>query len=226
MPEKPILFSTAMVQAILGGRKTMTRRLVKYHGRTPMDHNRQLFYKVVDELNGKKGPHAGFYKDSDVFDYEGKQLIDAVYFRCPYGQPGDILWVRETWQESECFDFNVKDKYAYLANEHESEFAQEYKIRWRPSIHMPKKAARLFLRVKNVRVERVQDISIEDARAEGITEYIHQFSDNFTEAENDVWRNRTTIENFAALWDSIYAKRGHGWDVNPWVVVVEFEVMP
>jgi hypothetical protein len=95
---------------------------------------------------------------------------------------------------------------------------------WRPSIYMPRRASRITLEITEVRVQRVQAITREDARAEGISEYLHEFIGvPSTEADADVWRNHTTVENFAALWDSLNAKHGFGWDANPWVWVIEFK---
>ncbi len=180
--EKPILFNTAMVRAILEGRKTQTRRLVKPQG-----------------IKCYKGAYSKGYILSTT--------VNSMY--C-----ADILWVRETWQESECFDFHVKGKYAYLANDYENELSQEYKIKWRPSIHMPRAAARLFLRVTNVRVERLQDITPDDCEKEGMDAWI----DDGVHDPGDAM-----YLQFKNLWDSVYKKQDFGWDVNPWVWVIDFE---
>ena len=124
--------------------------------------------------------------------------------KCPYGAPGDRLWVRETW------DTDGKT-IAYRATTPETTTDPE-PMRWRPSIHMPRWASRLTLAVTSVRVERVQEITEADARAEGIEP---QRSDYSGEDSNSL--------QFRDLWDSINAARGYGWAVNPWVWVVEFE---
>jgi len=184
--ERPILFNTEMVKAILEGRKTQTRRIIKPQPTQKID-------------------------SKEIWFNSGKSLDK------PPCKVGDTIWVRETWQESECFDFAVKGGYAYLANEFEYELSQEYQIKWRPSIHMPRKAARLFLKVTNVRCERLQEITNSDIRAEGAAEFgcvTHRL-------------------NFQNLWDSIYAPKGYGfgnehtygWLENPWVWVIEFERM-
>jgi len=214
--EKPILFNTVMVQAILEGKKTRTRRIVKLNGNTPNFYGRDKLYKLVNQLNEKTKLFAGFYKDSDVFSYEGKEQIDAIYFKAPY-QVGDVLYVRETWQESECFDFAVKGKYAYLANEEEFRLSQEYQIKWRPSIHMPRVAARLFLKVTDVRVERLKNITEEEALKEGF------ISTAKSTPKGDDYTGLYAYEHFLETWDKIYSKQGNGWNENPWVWVIEFE---
>lgn len=129
---------------------------------------------------------------------------------CPYGQPGDRLWVRETWQ----LNGNQREDVVYraTANLHSE-------IPWKPSIFMPRWASRLTLEITRVRVERVQDISEKDAKAEGTTlnpDYVKQklYGD-----QDGGW----TFE-YRKLWDSINAKRGFGWFKNPWVWVIEFTV--
>ena len=233
MRELPILFSTDMVRAILDGRKTMTRRIIKFYGRTPIDMGRELFYKTVNGLNNKIGLFAGFYKDSDVFMCEGEQLVDAVYFKSPY-LVGDKLYVRETWaregsneqDEKHPFrDENYNEWYAtgedfefygyvYKADTPNAKYPSGYPDdyegapTWHPSIHMPKEAARIWLEVTDVRVERLQEITEEDAVKEGVKAY----------GPNNCSGTSARIA-FAQLWDSIYQKQGHGWEVNDWVWV-------
>ena len=166
---------------------------------------------MVNALNNKPFFGAGFYKDSDVFEYKGEILTDAVYFKCPY-KPGDILWVRETWctheDMADVFENQLRPGYYYKANEIGKEWVNDREIvKWRPSIFMPREAARLFLKVKTVRVERLQDITAHDAIREGM-ESVMPFD---------------TVDEFKELWDNLNAKRGYGWDTNPWVWVYEFE---
>jgi len=174
MKERPILFSSEMVRAILDGRKTQTRRVV----------NPRCAYK------------------------------------CPFGRPGDRLWVRETfhtcphcdgmvayraggWKRGESFSWDDLSPLRPKCAAHG----------WKPSIHMPRWASRITLEVVNVRVERVQDITDADAIAEGVKlPGVTQYEGRARDA-------------FKALWDSINAKRGYGWDVNPRVRVVEFRVL-
>lgn len=198
---RPILFSTEMVRAILDGRKTQTRRVCR--------HQHWSHSELVDvNVNGIT------------------QKVDRNV-SCPYGQPGDILWVRETWCYVMLFhahdllegsrDSNL---YVYKTSFHEDwmEYAKEkYGYKWKPSIHMPFAAARIFLRVKNVRVERLQDISERDAVAEGIMNvYIHYYvGDKFVIPKDN------PINSFRSLWQSINGSES--WEANPWVWVVEFE---
>lgn len=165
--ERPILFSSEMVQAILQGRKTQTRRVVK-----PRSY-------ICDIVDG--------------WPYEMTE-DDLQPIKCPYGRVGDILWVRETW----CWNGYY---YIYRADERNMPF------RWKPSIHMPKKACRLFLRIANIRVERLHDISSEDIKAEGI-----------------VWTidyRTSLLDQWELLWTSI---NGYdSWNDNPYVWVIEFE---
>ena len=153
MPIKPILFNTEMVRAILDGRKSCTRRIIK--GFIPKDA--QFGYTAFT-------PH-GSISCRGVFENEG---YGEKFFKLPY-QIGDILYVRETWHKG-------LERYIYRADYSDTEkFYQggkEINMKWHPSIHMPKEAARIFLRVTNVRVERLQDITVEDALAEGMDKYI------------------------------------------------------
>lgn len=178
---KPILFNTEMVRAILDGRKICTRRLVK--------HN------VDAVLNSPY--HMEHPETEDVW------LIKRLC-RAPYDS-GDILYVRETWYWDP--DNEVAKPYYYKAD---GDLRPEgYKgIGWSPSIHMPKEAARIWLRVTNVRVERLQDITDNEAEAEGFTDYT------------------STALGFAYTWDNTIKKSDldrYGWAANPWVWIIEFE---
>ena len=123
--------------------------------------------------------------------------------RSPYGTVGDIIWVRETWQSDPC-DASVV---CYSASGHHQKCAIHGHL-WRPSIHMPRWASRISLEIVSVRVERVQDITTNDAMAEGVDTSKHIMGDHRPE--------------FMRLWNSINAKRGYGWDANPWVWVISF----
>jgi hypothetical protein len=189
MKEHPILFSGPMVRAILEGRKTMTRRVIK-----------------KPWLYGRENEYGRF----------------QVNMReCPYGLPGDRLWVRETWE----YDDSRPNSYFYRADPAPDGFIEnpEAAWRWRPSIHMPREASRILLEVTAVRVERLQDISVPDALREGI-ECDDAEERAMIEAIGD--GDDRHKEAFANLWDSINAKRGYGWDSNPWVWVVEFTPLP
>lgn len=198
MNEKPILFSTEMVQAILKGHKTQTRRVIMP----------QITWRPMTEF---------------IYQRRKSGLIDEFSFldfiaRCPYGQPGDLLWVRES------FAYAPNGKFLYRAN-FPGDFGSEtidlstgetMPLVWRPSIHMPRKACRITLQIVNVRVERVQEISKEDILAEGINAH-------FAPRRKDPMP--TPRSAFAQLWDNINKYRGFGWDVNPWVWAIHFQVV-
>lgn len=213
--EKPILSNTTMVKAILDGRKTQTRRPITIElGLADTDKNDPSYLKIPD-----------IYGDY----WDAKDL-------CRY-QPGDVLWVRETWrigawnEDMSTITVDYKaDGFAsseWLFIDDEEAFERywiqstedamkagmptdvdgkyhwkpgESPTRWRPSIHMPRVAARLFLKVTNIKVEQVQNITKEDIVSGSKAVY-------------------------ATLWDSIYAKKGYGWNTNPWVWVIGFEVL-
>ena len=227
--ERPILFTGPMVRAILEGRKTQTRRVAKL---TDGGHVRL----------GKKRWHPG-----------DENAVEA----CRYGQPGDRLWVRETWtpcsSSNSGFAVTFKDgSQKYRDGTYWSSDGFKYKedafdhIKWKPSIHMPRWASRITLEVTGVRVQRLKEISEGDAAAEGcdIDWYGDTGSRNPEEGswpcprckgtllyeagsmdgvtEADCLECDTAARMFRHLWDSINAKRGFGWDANPWVWVVEF----
>jgi hypothetical protein len=217
MREIPILFSTPMVQAILAGNKSMTRRVVK----------NKVFQQWID---------AGM--SDEAMKNPDNNWIDA----CPYGQAGDILWVRETWCELWEIDGNDQtiegtEKYYYAADNPTFPFTgflrddgtyKDYPA-WRPSIHMPRSVARIFLEVTNVRVERVQDITEEDAITEGTSPERaleiggEQFTPTFYDPDGQNVRPNYK-DAFSELWDSINERRGFSFQSNPWVFVVSFEV--
>lgn len=186
MGTKPILFNTENVRALLEGRKTVTRRVVKPQ---PLDKP-MVFNDVEEGIN-------------IVCHIAGKEVL---YNYFPPYQPGDILWVRETWAKSMAgtFMYRADDKAIMVE-------------RWHPSIHMPREAARIFLRVTGVRVERLQDINGLHAKEEGCEGYVHI---------NPLYGCPETVHNFKTLWDSTLKPADrpvYGWDANPWVWVIEFE---
>lgn len=195
MAVKPILFNTEMVRAILDGQKTCTRRIVK--GFIPDD---AIWGYTVFTPKGCISCR-GVYAD----EYGEK------FFRLPY-QQGDILYIRETWCKGSWM--NEKERYYYKADDN------DFLCTWRPSIHMPKEAARIWLKVTDVRVERLQDITEDGAKTEGA---------NWKNGQNVGWEEkmkRTATERFAEIWDSTIKKSDidrYGWDANPWVWVIEFE---
>lgn len=199
---KPILFNTDMVRAILEGRKTVTRRVVKFKP-------------------GQNPQWNGYIPDGQVL--YGSNNIPAS--KSPY-QPGDILYVRETWTRS------MAGTYLYKATD-----TPIILDRWRPSIHMPKEAARLFLRVTDVRAERLQAITIEDIQKEGLMrENVRSSGCTCAWATDgcmdEPCSNRDSYEwlcwatPFQRLWDSTVKatdRDQYGWSANPWVWVIEFE---
>jgi hypothetical protein len=184
MSERPILFSAEMVRAILDGRKTQTRRNIKY----TTEH---------------RGPINPAYLEAHK-DHPGWKDI------CPYGQPGDLLWVRETWTQYP-IELNPEPCDAwYKATSN----GPPPPFKWRPSIHMPRWASRITLRITDIRVERLQDISEDDARAEGCP-YSAEWAGRFVD------RDETAKTWFKSLWNKI---NGPGaWDENPWVWAISFE---
>lgn len=208
--EKPILFSTEMVQAILAGRKTMTRRVVKPQQLIKGDGSlntcfmtNHLWKKVHKEMPMAFGP---------------------IYF-CPY-QIGTVLWVKETWRVVKVDDIHKKMLVDYLADKSErvvkfsteryDKFRKFYKKNgWQSSLFIPREASKLLLKVTNIRFERLQEITERDAMKEGFLGYYDSYADEqVTEATDD----------FVLLWDSLNKHRGYGWDSDPWVWVVEFEI--
>ncbi len=242
MKEYPILFKGDMVRAILEGRKTETRRIVK---------------PTV------KGCTVGVYTTA------GKVMLNDVVnvqedgdpwtgIKCPYGQVGDRLWVRETWADTSgengpMISYRAKggcDR--FLVNE---SYPVDYSLypkcnftmwctdlrsgakghNWRPSIFMPRWASRITLEIIEISVERVQDMDNDNAISEGINEYWIDYDDGggywnvpalWTNPDGKIIKKIQTedpIEAFSNLWDSINKKRGFGWDSNPWVWVVKFK---
>lgn len=204
--ERPILFSGPMVKAILRGRKTQTRRIVSRI--SGFGSVRQFNVSTTSGYDWQFRCRRGLWQDVRM-----PQLLGW----CPYGRVGDRIWVRETWARS-------RNNWLYRADEldgyNPSECVVEWDWdsacvdKWRPSIHMPRRAARLFLEVTGVRVERVQDITEEDARDEGV-ELCHVFQ--MAKSGHPLAPHKTA---FAWLWNEINGR--DSWQANPWVWVVEF----
>jgi len=182
MTERPILFSGPMVRAILEDRKTQTRRVV-----------RPALWPAVEESARINGKPAIYMLDYDL--------------PCPYGEIGDTLWVREGFAyaaaslPAERMVYYREDKSTNgwtPARAHLLEL-----VVWRPSIHMPRWASRITLRITDLQIQRVQELTEADARAEGMTIGLAKWE-------------------FHEVWDSINCGRGHGWDANPWVWVIAF----
>ncbi|KSH18330.1 hypothetical protein AO964_01410 [Pseudomonas aeruginosa] len=205
--ERPILFNDQMVRAILEGRKTVTRRAVKDTG----------FYAIDAAIHGNE---------------VALREREALSTRCPFGQPVDRLWVRET--HAQVFEVDIPDgrpagpigtagspgrpdwkcRYVYrsdgeMPNVQWHHVGDSQPVRWTPSIHMPRRASRILLEITAVRVERLQDITPNQCIAEGA----------WREKDKELGRGQEAIAAFADLWRST----GGDWDANPWVWVVEFK---
>lgn len=195
MAERPILMSEPMVCAILDGRKTQTRRVVKITHRTP-----------------------GLAACLEPFDpSEVRPKVAAEL--CPYGAPGDRLWVRETWAAPHFFDGHAPSAITRDAHIHFAASEKRGGLLWRPSIHMPRWASRITLDVTGVRVERVQEISHEDAIAEGCAGHDWVASSPYI-AGPHTDAGELPDEEFQRLWSAINGPES--WAANPWVWVVEF----
>ncbi|EPL2184199.1 hypothetical protein WJD19_000972 [Klebsiella pneumoniae] len=225
MKERGMIFNGEMVRAILDGRKTQTRREIKlnldiaclattYDWATSLAANHyqglteEQIQQKAESLRGVIHP---------VILANG-QMVSII---CPHGKPGDRIWVRETWAEAGA---SAPDLKLYRANypEHVPSIYENVppaeEIRWTPSIHMPRTASRILLEITDVRVERLNAISQEDAQAEGmeLTGWRPTYSDPDSGGEVI-----TPYDNFAELWSSIYGDES--WKANGWVWVIEFK---
>lgn len=224
--ERPILFNTSMVQALLDGKKTTTRRIIK---RTPSN----------DEPCGY-----GFWKDYNeddkrwyIKDYTHACVwwtLEEYIRKFSKYHVGDILYVRETFFEGDIFGANEeiveRGIVLYAADELRDDL-DSTEMKWKPSIHMPKRLARIFLKVKNVKIERLNDMKHDDFMSEGIREYTKD-SEVFKYAVEHqyLWKDmpRNSQAPFIKLWDSTLNKEQlemYSWDANPYVWVIEFEVV-
>lgn len=207
MKKRPIIFSAPRVRAILAGQQTQTRRIVMPQPKSYLHH-------------AKSG-------DAQVYSTDANGFRSRNPIPCPYGQPGDRLWVRETWRlwggssfadNGEPLDPDIligslasmrEDFLRSRPLEYYADTGDEGP--WRSPIHMPRWASRILLEITAVRVERLQEISEEDAEAEGVRNSLHLHGGRFAR------------ENFAHLWWTIYGDNGYGsWEANPWVWVIEF----
>lgn len=220
--ERPILFSAPMVRAILEGRKTVTRRALNTHALKNIGFGVQL--GECHELPSEGPPHPnsiGYYHDF-----------------CPYGQPGDRLWVRETWMDLRGTGVEHRpdpdgplQRYAYRVDSplgsHADEARKDFGLKWRPSIHIPRVASRVLLEITAVRVERLQDITEAQAMAEGIVGVAFRPDDGWPICtgymvgpdDGKTGLQTTAAKAFAGHWESV----GGDWNANPWVWVVEFK---
>ncbi|HHL0910824.1 hypothetical protein H8M89_22325 [Klebsiella pneumoniae] len=217
MTERGMIFNGEMVRALLSGRKTQTRRPIKW--------KQTRFTEIGEREDGSKWPWS-----------EDAEHACDFWHPCPFGAVGDRIWVRETFQ-GPLFDYDLMDSYCKDPTPFEKpEFCvykadgvpapefydadDELHCCWRPSIHMPRWASRILLEITDVRVERLNAISEEDARAEGI---IDGGCLNCGEPEPCGCANPEpdATDAFAYLWQSIYGQ--DNWNANPWVWVIEFK---
>lgn len=220
MTERGMIFNGEMVRALLDGRKTQTRRPIKW--------KQTRFTEIGEREDGSKWPWS-----------EDAEHACDFWHPCPFGAVGDRIWVRETFQ-GPLFDYDLMDSYCKDPTPFEKpEFCvykadgvpapefydadDELHCCWRPSIHMPRWASRILLEITNVRVERLNAISEEDAEAEGIDmEALYDSQDCYDCIADHNMTGRPTVTGaFKYLWDSIYGEEG--WKSNPWVWVIEFK---
>lgn len=240
--ERGILFSGPMVRAIIEGRKTQTRR--------PMKPNPDDLFQARTRSLGFSGGHDGFgwYFCDYEYPEEG-----STKWNCPYGQPGDRLWVRETFTIESTYEYpgenlptdgrpikKVPESYEaedfayemiprYRATEPETELYHEEDCRqcedngscskWKPSIHMPRWASRITLEITSVRVERIQDITELDAKAEGSSLCVAGIESSIGDEVRQIKTHRV---GFVRSWNVIYPG---AWSINEWVWVISFKVI-
>lgn len=207
--ERPILFSGPMIRALLEGRKTVTRRALNAQALKNIGYGVQLGECHELPTEGPLHPNS----------------VDYYNDFCPFGQPGDRLWVRETWGlQVRNYGGGTGEHIVYRATNPDAIYCKsaegrEYPVKWKPSIHMHRRSSRILLEITGVRVERLQDITEEQAKAEGVRLYTDH-------AELGDWWHVEGIETYSAdprksfelLWNFV----GGDWDANPWVWCVEF----
>lgn len=233
--EHPILFSGEMVRAILDGRKTQTRRIISIRNTIRTE---DVYTNHNAEITNVSGHRGSFWTFGLSWDVVGIEQYDNTTIKCPFGQVGDYLWVRESLRRARRLEFleskffnseGVPEEYQkWTAQYREYPTAVPYAKgakegwcgtalwQWKnktiPSFHMPRWASRITLHIIDIRVERLQNISIDDIYKEGF----YKFSGNPGD-------EGTYIHQFVNEWDSLYAKQGYSWNNNPWVWVIDFE---
>jgi hypothetical protein len=196
MKARPILFSGPMIRALLEGRKTQTRRVV-----TQRLNPHEFLGGIGDDVNDP----ANWGCESQ---HRPSTYVTLHRQRCPYGKPGDLLWVRETWISG--YDFFGPEKTFYRADHQDCQRCATGEHAWKPSIHMFRRASRLTLEITDVRVERLQDMPLSDYEAEGIV------------LNDEAIPTNEAVARFSDLWQSINGKGS--WDVNPFVWALTFRV--
>ena len=217
--ERPILFSAPMVRAILEGRKSVTRRAMKCQPDADASITVESYNVAVTNRRGyqEAGPEifGAWWRDGESG------------CKCPYGKPGDRLWVRETFIDLRGTGVEHRpdpdgplQRYAYAADcrpgSHSDEARKDFGLKYKPSIHMPRAACRILLEITDVRVERLQDITYEQAAAEGVHRGPLR---EWCASDEGGACHKYPVPAFRDLWQSV----GGNWDANPWVWVVEFK---
>ncbi|ADD77492.1 hypothetical protein ACVWWU_001076 [Pantoea sp. PA1] len=220
MKERPILFSEQRVRALLVGQQTQTRRIMKTQAFGPgQDHH--------------EGVHA-FDVQANHLHGDKMMSMNDIRYHCPYGMPGDVLWVRETWRgpivpqdaladyERDPVPFRTPEFCQYRADsnelgQHTLSGPDDEQFGWQTAIHMPRWASRINLLITDVRVEQIQDISEDDIMAEGVQTDSHFLNNFFTMNVN----SEMPKEAYRKAWQKQYGATS--WQVNPWVWVIEFE---
>lgn len=217
--ERPILFSTPMVEAIYNGTKNQTRR-----------------DKGLDTINENPDNwqvlHYTLINNKTTVVLQCKQGFGYLRVSCPYGKTDDTLWVRETFiklPEDDLFTYKANSPYQ-ISLDLKQDILKAKGLKWKPSIHMPRKAARLFLRIADISLERLNDISKEDARGEGVLliknneeDFLKKFAfyPNYMPTQPPFFKS--PITSFMTLWDSINGKSAYS--KNPWVWVIKFKTI-
>jgi hypothetical protein len=206
MKERPILFSGAMVLALLAGRKTQTRRAVKLREFGPSD----------------TPGYDWRFRDASLLWHE--HPYTRIAEKCPHGRPGDVIWARETWAAPHAFDHLPPRMIPPGTQFHYRATEDAGGLLWRPSIHMPRWASRITLEIQDVRVERLQEITNADAIDEGAENGVSLSGLSLAQCTRLAELATTGLKahrlGFAWLWESI---NGTGsWDANPWIWRIEF----
>jgi len=221
--EHPILFGTLMVQAILALIKFMTRR-TRGLEKINKDPNAWYLQTLFLHATGRFTFAPVNYNPQSISD------VDIIEVKCPYGQKGDKLWVRESFKKM--IDFpSQKEIFVYKETMVTFNRPAATEWKWKPSIHMPKVACRIWLEITNIRVERLHDITEDDAKSEGIEfleredPYTFGFKLYGNHSHSDILGRKaltgTALESFQSLWESINGPES--WNANPWVWVIEFK---
>ena len=223
MKERPILFSAPMVRAILEGRKTQTRRVITLKS-SILRAGPTATYRMMPEGDA-------LLERWPIQDRMMNNFGRCERVKCPYGVPGDRLWVKENWIPVHFGSYEPIERGEHIPHYPDSiQYAADtihgyhtcwdtYPGKWRSSLSLARWMSRITLEITDVRVQRIQDISEEDARAEGI----HQVLEPNTFELEEPYKSTIHKRRFSHVWDFINAKRGYGWDVNPWCWCISFK---